>query len=115
MKYSWDIDGNGAYDSISTNPKRTYVITVPSLRNVCLVTYNCVGYDTACKQVAFLPVNRPPIARFTVDKFIAFNTDTVNMIDQTANGVAAWRWTFIPGNVQYLNGTVQQAKTHKCV
>jgi hypothetical protein len=53
MKYSWDVDGNGAYDSISTNPKRTYVITVPSLRNVCLVTYNCVGYDTACKQVAF--------------------------------------------------------------
>ena len=105
MKYSWDVDGNGAYDSISTNPKRTYIISVPSLRNVCLVTYNCVGYDTTCKQVAFLPINRPPIARFTVDKNIAFNTDTIRFKDQTANGVASWRWTFIPGNVQYLNGT----------
>jgi PKD repeat protein len=105
MKYSWDTDGNSAYDSITSNPTRTFLITVPVLRNICLVTYNCVGSDTSCKQVAFLPVNRPPIARFTADKFVGFNTDTFNMIDQTANGVSGWRWTFIPGAVQYLNGT----------
>jgi PKD repeat protein len=105
MKYSWDTDGNGIYDSTTSSPTRTFLITVPVLRNICIVTYNCVGSDTSCKQVAFLPVNRPPIARFTADKFLGFNTDTFNMIDQTANGVSGWRWTFIPGSVQYLNGT----------
>ena len=113
MKYSWDTDGNGIYDSITTNPTRTFLITVPTLKNICLVTYNCVGSDTSCKQVAFLPVNRPPIARFTADKFLGFNTDTFNMIDQSANGVASWRWTFIPGNVQYLNGTSQNSQNPK--
>ena len=110
MKYSWDTDGNGIYDSTTASPTRTFLITVPTLKNICLVTYNCVGTDTSCKQVAFLPVNRPPIARFTADKFLGFNTDTFNMIDQTANGVAGWRWTFIPGSVQYLNGTTQNSQ-----
>jgi PKD repeat protein len=110
MKYSWDTDGNGIYDSTTSSPTRTFLITVPVLRNICIVTYNCVGSDTSCKQVAFLPVNRPPIARFTADKFLGFNTDTFNMIDQTANGVSGWRWTFIPGAVQYLNGTTQTSQ-----
>ncbi|MFZ4796561.1 MAG: immunoglobulin-like domain-containing protein [Bacteroidia bacterium] len=110
MKYSWDTDGNGIFDSTTSSPTRTYLITVPTLKNICLVTYNCVGSDTSCKQVAFLPVNRPPIARFTADKFLGFNTDTFTMIDQTANGVAGWRWTFIPGAVQYLNGTTQTSQ-----
>ena len=105
MKYSWDTDGNGSYDSTTAKPTRTFLITSPTLRTICLVAYNCVGSDTFCKQVAFLPVNRAPIARFTADKFLGFNTDTFNMVDQTANGVASWRWTFIPANVQYLNGT----------
>jgi PKD repeat protein len=110
MKYSWDTDGNGIYDSTTASPTRTFLITVPTLKNICIVTYNCVGSDTSCKQVAFLPVNRPPIARFTADKFVGFNTDTFNMIDQTANGVSGWRWTFIPGAVQYLNGTTQTSQ-----
>ena len=110
MKYSWDTDGNGIFDSTTSSPTRTFLITVPTLKNICLITYNCVGSDTSCKQVAFLPVNRPPIARFTADKFVGFNTDTFNMIDQTANGVAGWRWTFIPGAVQYLNGTTQNSQ-----
>ncbi len=110
MKYSWDTDGNGIFDSTTSSPTRTFLITVPTLKNICIVTYNCVGSDTSCKQVAFLPVNRPPIARFTADKFVGFNTDTFNMIDQTANGVAGWRWTFIPGAVQYLNGTTQNSQ-----
>jgi PKD repeat protein len=113
MKYSWDTDGNNVYDSVTANPTRTFLITVPTLKNICLVTYNCVGSDTSCKQVAFLPVNRPPIARFTADKFLGFNTDTFNLIDQSANGVASWRWTFIPGNVQYLNGTSQSSQNPK--
>ncbi len=111
MKYSWDTDGNGVYDSTTASPTRTFLITVPTLKNICIVTYNCVGSDTSCKQVAFLPVNRPPIARFTADKFLGFNTDTFNMIDQTANGVSGWRWTFIPGAVQYLNGTTQNSQS----
>jgi PKD repeat protein len=111
MKYSWDTDGNGIYDSTTSSPTRTFLITVPVLRNICIVTYNCVGSDTSCKQVAFLPVNRPPIARFTADKFLGFNTDTFNMIDQTANGVSGWRWTFIPGSVQYLNGTTATSQS----
>ena len=110
MKYSWDTDGNGIYDSTTASPTRTFLITVPTLKNICIVTYNCVGTDTSCKQVAFLPVNRPPIARFTADKFLGFNTDTFKMIDQTANGVSGWRWTFIPGSVQYLNGTTQTSQ-----
>ncbi len=113
MKYSWDTDGNGAFDSTTSNPTRTFLITVPFLKNICLVTYNCVGSDTACKQVAFLPVNRPPIARFTADKVLGFNTDTFNMIDQTANGVSSWRWTFIPNAVQYLNGTTSLSQNPK--
>ena len=111
MKYSWDTDGNGVYDSTTANPTRIFLITVPTLRNICLITYNCVGSDTSCKQVAFLPVNRPPIARFTVDKILGFNTDTFNMMDQSANGVASWRWTFIPASVQYLNGTTQTSQS----
>ena len=111
MKYSWDTDGNGIYDSTTSSPTRTFLITVPTLKNICIVTYNCVGSDTSCKQVAFLPVNRPPIARFTADKFLGFNTDTFNMIDQTANGVSGWRWTFIPGAVQYLNGTTATSQS----
>ncbi|MFZ4059322.1 MAG: GEVED domain-containing protein, partial [Ferruginibacter sp.] len=107
MKYSWDTDGNNLFDSTTANTNRTFLITVPVLRKICLVTYNCIGFDTFCKQVAFLPVNRPPIAYFTADKTIGFNTDTFNMIDQTVNGVVSWRWTFIPSAVQYMNGTTQ--------
>ena len=105
LKYSWDTDGNNVYDSTTSTTSRTFLITAPYLRQICLVAYNCVGSDTICKQVAFLPVNRPPLARFTADKVLGFNTDTFRLIDQTANGVLSWRWTFMPNAVQYLNGT----------
>ena len=110
MKYSWDTEGNNIFDSITANPRRTFLITSPFLRKICLAVYNCVGSDTICKQVAFLPVNRPPVARFTADKVIGFNTDTFRMKDQTTNGVLSWRWTFIPSAVQYLNGTTSTSQ-----
>jgi PKD repeat protein len=105
MSYSWDTDGNGVYDSTTTNPTRTFLITIPTLRKICLATRNCVGSDTLCKNIAFLPVNRATVARFGVDKTIGFNTDTFKFKDQSINGVLNWRWSFTPNIVQYLNGT----------
>jgi PKD repeat protein len=105
VKYSWDTDGNGSYDSTVANPSRSFVITTPTLKKICLVAFNCVGSDTACKNVVFLPITTRPVARFTVDKITGFNTDTFYFKDKSLNGPATWKWTFTGGGFQYLNGT----------
>lgn len=105
MKYSWDTDGNNMYDSVSMNPFRSFNVTIPSIRKICLVSYNCIGVDTFCKNIVFLPVTSPPIARFEANKVVGFNTDTFNLIDKSLNGPSSWRWSFMPTSVQYLAGT----------
>ncbi|MES2654099.1 MAG: immunoglobulin-like domain-containing protein [Bacteroidota bacterium] len=105
MKYSWDTDGNGLFDSTSANPTRTFLVTTPLSRVITMVAYNCVGSDTIRKTVTFLPINRIPIARFTADKFLGFNTDTFKLIDQSVYGVTQWNWIFSPNAVQFINGT----------
>ncbi|MES2379826.1 MAG: immunoglobulin-like domain-containing protein [Bacteroidota bacterium] len=105
MQYSWDTDGNGLFDSTSANPTRTFLITTPLSRVISMVAYNCVGSDTIRKTVTFLPINRAPIARFTADKFLGFNTDTFRLLDQSIYGVTQWKWVFSPNAVQFINGT----------
>jgi PKD repeat protein len=105
VKYSWDTDGNGFYDSTVANPTRSFVITTPTLKHICLVAYNCVGSDTSCHNVIFLPVTTKPVARFGVDKITGFNTDTFYFKDLSLNGPANWKWTFTGGGFQFLNGT----------
>ena len=105
MQYSWDTDGNNVFDSVSASPTRTYIVTTPAIRRICLVSYNCVGVDTVCKNIVFLPVTQKPEARFTADKIAGFNTDTFRMIDKSLYGANQWRWSFVPATVQYLNGT----------
>ncbi len=101
MQYSWDTDGNGTFgdpaqspivDSISAQPTRTFLITTASLRKICLAVYNCVGSDTVCKNVMFLPIQSAPIARIAVSKRAGFTTDTYQLFDKSLNGPKQWRW-----------------------
>jgi len=112
--YAWDTDGNGVYgidnpssgiDSTSANPTRSFSVFAPYNANICLKASNCVGSDTACKQVRFLPVNAAPSAEFTVNRTSGFTTDTFRFTDMSQNGPNQWMWTFFPDNVAFLNGT----------
>ncbi len=112
MNYKWDTNGDGIFgldnplagiDSIAANPSRLF--TTPGVFNVCLVTYNCVGADTTCKQITVLPLANKPVADFTVNKTTGFTTDTFRFFDISTNGPNQWQWTFNPANVAYLNGT----------
>jgi PKD repeat protein len=85
MNYAWDGDGNGIYDSTAANFTRSFLITTPQYRRVCLVAYNCVGSDTTCKNVLFLPITNSPTARLGVDKVQGFNTDTFRFKDLSTN------------------------------
>ena len=110
MNYAWDGDGNGIYDSTAANFTRSFLITTPQYRRVCLVAYNCVGSDTTCKNVLFLPITNSPTARLGVDKVQGFNTDTFRFKDLSTNGPSQWRWTFTPGTAQFLAGTSATSK-----
>jgi hypothetical protein len=88
-QYSWDTDGNGTFgnpaqsplvDSISAQPTRSFLITTASLRRICLAVYNCVGSDTVCKNVMFMPIQSAPIARIGISKRRGFVTDTFQII-----------------------------------
>jgi PKD repeat protein len=114
MKYAWDTNGDNVYgldnpsssiDSTSNNPSRSFNVFAPYKAKICLKTFNCVGADTACKQVQFLPISTSPVAEFTVSRFTGFTTDTFQFTDLTQNGATSWNWTFVPNNVAYLNGT----------
>jgi PKD repeat protein len=114
VKYAWDTNGDNAYgldnpssgiDSTSTNPSRTFNVFAPYKAKICLKAYNCVGADTACKQVQFLTITTSPVAEFTVNRSSGFTTDTFIFTDRTQNGAISWNWTFVPNNVAYLNGT----------
>ncbi|MFN4082070.1 MAG: immunoglobulin-like domain-containing protein [Bacteroidia bacterium] len=105
IEHSWDSDGNGIFDSTRGQFIRSFFITTPQVRNICYVAYNCVGSDTVCKAVVFLPTTQKPVARFSVDKTIGFNIDTFYFKDISLNGPAQWTWSFTPGSIQYLNGT----------
>jgi PKD repeat protein len=113
-KYSWDTDGDGHYgideptldlDSTTTNPSRSYNVFAEYWANICLKSYNCVGADTACKRIKFLPINSAPISNFTVNRNTGFTTDTFRFKDNTQNGATSWSWSFLPDNVAYLLGT----------
>ncbi|MCF8446810.1 MAG: hypothetical protein K9H61_07420, partial [Bacteroidia bacterium] len=82
MQYSWDTDGNGVYDSAGATATRSFLITAPQYKKICLVTYNCVGSDTTCKNVLFLPTTQKPVTRFEADKIQGFNTDTFRFTDK---------------------------------
>jgi PKD repeat protein len=114
MKYAWDTNGDNVYgldnpsssiDSTSKSPSRSFNVFAPYKANICLKTFNCVGADTTCKQVQFLPISTSPVAEFTVSRFTGFTTDTFQFTDLTQNGATSWNWTFVPNNVAYLNGT----------
>jgi PKD repeat protein len=110
MQYSWDTDGNGIYDSSAASVNRTFLITTPSYKKVCLVAYNCVGSDTTCKFVLFLPTTQKPTPRFVADKVQGFNTDTFRFRDLSLYGPSSWKWTFTPGTAQFLLGTSSTSK-----
>jgi PKD repeat protein len=110
MQYSWDTDGNGIYDSSAASVNRTFLITTPSYKKVCLVAYNCVGSDTTCKFVLFLPTTQKPTPRFVADKVQGFNTDTFRFTDLSLYGPSSWKWTFTPATAQYLLGTSSTSK-----
>jgi PKD repeat protein len=114
VKYAWDTNGDNVYgldnpssaiDSTSTNPSRTFNVFAPYTAKICLKAYNCVGADTACKQVRFLTISTSPVAEFTVNRTTGFTTDTFRFTDRTQNGAISWNWSFVPNNVAYLNGT----------
>ena len=110
MQYSWDTDGNGIYDSTGANVNRTFLITTPSYKKVCLVAYNCIGSDTTCKFVLFLPTTQKPTPRLMADKVQGFNTDTFRFTDLSLYGPSSWKWTFTPGTAQFLMGTSSTSK-----
>jgi len=104
VSYTWDTDGDFVYDSSTANPTRTFLVNTTQYRTLCHVAFNCVGSDTVCKSVLFMPVVSNPIARFDADKLNGFNTDTFRLTDRSLNGPNSWRWTFTPA-AQYLLGT----------
>ncbi|OYU97151.1 MAG: hypothetical protein CFE21_02335 [Bacteroidetes bacterium B1(2017)] len=110
MKFSWDTDGNGTYDSSGATATRTFLVTTPQYKKICLVTYNCVGSDTTCKNVLFLPTTQRPVTRFDADKVQGFNTDTFRFTDKSLYGPSIWKWTFTPATAQYLLGTSSTSK-----
>ncbi|MDP1727196.1 MAG: DUF5011 domain-containing protein, partial [Bacteroidota bacterium] len=66
----------------------------------------CVGSDTSCKNVLFLPTTTKPVVRFDADKIQGFNTDTFWFTDKSLFGPSVWKWTMTPAaSVQYLFGT----------
>ena len=114
VQYSWDTDGNGTFgnpsqspvlDSISAQPTRSFLITTASLRKICLAVYNCVGSDTVCKNVMFLPIQSAPIARIGISKRTGFVTDTFRLFDKSLNGPKQWKWYVtiggVPGTAKY--------------
>ena len=109
MGYSWDTNGDGIYgtnsgtDSINYNP--TWVANAVGLYNICLVTYNCIGNDTICKQVRVNPLLTKPAANLSVNKSQGFTTDTFRFFDQSTNGANSWQWSFNPASVIFLKGT----------
>ena len=114
VSYAWDTNGDNVFgidnptsgvDSISTNPSRKFAVFAPYTAKICLKAYNCVGSDTFCKNIQFLPVSATPSAEFSVNRVSGFTTDTFRFTDNTQNGPNQWLWTFVPNNVAYLNGT----------
>ena len=125
VQYSWDTDGNGTFgnpsqspvlDSISAQPTRSFLITTASLRKICLAVYNCVGSDTVCKNVLFLPIQSAPIARIGISKRNGFVTDTFRLFDRSLNGPKQWRWYVtlagVPGTAKFnwMYGTNNTSK-----
>jgi PKD repeat protein len=110
MQYSWDTDGNNIYDSTGATVSRNFLITTPSFKKICLVAYNCIGSDTVCKYVLFLPTTQRPTPRFIANKVQGFNTDTFRFTDLSLYGPSSWKWTFTPGTAQYLMGTSSTSK-----
>ena len=125
IQYSWDTDGNGTFgnpaqspvlDSISAQPTRSFLITTASLRKICVAVYNCVGSDTACKNVLFLPIQSAPIARIGISKRTGFVTDTFRLFDKSLNGPKQWKWYVtlggVPGTAKYnwMYGTNNTSK-----
>ncbi len=110
MKFAWDTDGNGVYDSSNATATRSFLVTTPQYKRICLVTYNCVGSDTTCKNVLFLPTTQKPTPRFDVSKLQGFNTDTFTFSDKSLYGPSTWKWTFTPATAQYLMGTTSSSK-----
>ncbi|MES2561085.1 MAG: hypothetical protein V4590_15180, partial [Bacteroidota bacterium] len=114
INYAWDTNGDNVYgidnpssgvDSIVKNPTRTFAVFAPYTANICLKASNCVGADTFCKNIQFLPVSTAPSANFTVNRTSGFTTDTFRFTDLSQNGPNQWEWTFVPNNVAYLLGT----------
>ncbi len=110
MQFSWDTDGNGVYDSTGATATRTFLITTPQFKRICLVTYNCVGSDTSCKNVLLLPTTVKPVVRFEANKVQGFNTDTFRFTDKSLFGPSSWKWTFTPASAQYLLGTTSTTR-----
>lgn len=112
--YAWDIDNDGVYgndnlkagkDSTVASPTMVYNVTLPTLKTVCLRTYNCVGSDTMCKTFLVLPTNTAPFADFSANKTYGLTSDTFQLIDRSYNGANSWKWKFEPANVTYIGGT----------
>jgi PKD repeat protein len=107
VKYIWDTNGDGIYqyDSTVQHGSARFITSTPMTRKICLVAWNCQGYDTVCKNIVIMPVPSKPKAAFVANRLSGFTTDTFIFYDRSQFGANQWKWTITPANIAYLNGT----------
>jgi len=115
IRYEWDLDGNGSYETTTTSPTTTKTYSTEQSVNVGLrVTDNSFGTDTATQS--FFVGNAPPVAAFkanpnpaVVDQTVALDASTSNDPD---GSIVKYEWD-LDGNGTYETNTGTTKTTSK--
>lgn len=97
--YSWTWNFGDGATSTSQNPSHLY--TAPGMYNVCLISYNSCGGDTACQTInVSCPAPNPAFSSVV-------NQGAVSFTDLSTLSPTSWAWSFGDGGT-----SVVQNPTH---
>ncbi len=101
----WIFEGGTPSTSTEQNPQNIIYNTSGNY-DVTLIATNYLGSDTLVME-NYITANTTilPEISFSVNDTIPRTDDTVLFVDNSIYNPVSWQWEFIPGNVDFVNGT----------
>lgn len=106
---AWDFENDGLNDFGGVDANITF--TTPGVQTVKMTAARCGNNTSFTKSVVVLAHTQAPDANFSAARTSLIVLDTIRLMDISAHGPTAWKWTITPSaDIEWVNGSTSTSR-----